>query len=102
MEELIPLAGIAMIIAVVATPFYFRNKERARLHETLRLAYDKGQPVPPELIEAIQRGEKSRPAPERDLRTGIVLISVALAMLTMGWTIGSIEDEDAFYIFTGI
>ena len=97
-EILIPLGFFAMIVAIVALPTYFRTKERARLHDTLRVAYERGQPVPPELIEAIQRGEKPYRTPERDLRTGVILIAVALAMVTLGATIGHFEDDDGLWI----
>jgi hypothetical protein len=80
------------IVAIVALPLYFRSKERARLHDTLRLAYERGQPVPPELIEAIQRGERPRPSAERDLRIGVILIAIALAMLTIGFATNDISD----------
>jgi hypothetical protein len=87
-----------MIVAVVALPIYFRTKERVKLHDTLRAAYERGQPVDPAIIEAIQRGEKARPSPERDLRVGIILVAVALAMVTLGAAIGHIEDRDAVWI----
>ncbi len=99
-EILVPLGFFAMVVAIVALPSYFRTKERTRLHDTLRVAYERGQPVPPELIEAIQRGEKPYRTPERDLRTGIILIAVALAMVTLGATIGHLEDEDALWIMS--
>ena len=88
----IPISFFAMIVAVVALPIYFRSKERMKLHETLRAAYERGQPVDPAIIEAIQRGEKGRPSPERDLRVGVILLAVALAMITMGFVTNDISD----------
>ena len=101
-EVLIPLAFFAMIVAVVALPSYFKTRERTRLHDTLRVAYERGQPVDPALIEMIQRGEKIRPTAERDLRVGVVLIAIALAMVTLGSVIGYHEDEDALHIMSGV
>ena len=91
-DVLVPIAFFAMIVAVVALPIYFRTKERAKLHETLRAAYECGQPVDPGIIAAIQQGEKVRPSPERDLRVGVILIAVALAMITMGVVTNDISD----------
>ncbi|HEX8570738.1 MAG TPA: DUF6249 domain-containing protein [Caulobacteraceae bacterium] len=93
MDEIwIPISFFAMIVAVVALPVYFRSKERAKLHDTLRVAYERGQPVDPAIIAAIQQGERARPSAERDLRVGIILIAVALAMITMGLVTNDISD----------
>jgi hypothetical protein len=84
---LIPIAFFAMIAAIVLVPGYLRSQDRARMHETLRIAYEKGQPVPPELIEALQRNvaPKVISTPERDLRRGIVLIAVGLGFAGLGY-----------------
>ena len=90
-EILIPLGFFAMIAAIVIMPGWLRSRERERLHETLRLAYEKGQPVPPEMIEALQY-EKPRPAlPDRDLRRGVILLCVAAALIFMGVVFGQME-----------
>ena len=43
-HELVPIFGIFMIIAIVIGPMwvksYYAAQDRARLHETLRIAYD--------------------------------------------------------------
>ncbi|HEX6860172.1 MAG TPA: DUF6249 domain-containing protein [Caulobacteraceae bacterium] len=98
MEILIPLAFFAMIAAIVLVPGYLRTREKERLHETLRIAYEKGQPVPPEMIEALQT-EKPRPVvaqPDRDLRRGIILLCVAAAILVFAVTIGDFYDHDGY------
>src|SRR5262249_43779764 len=89
--ELVPIFGIFMIIAIVVGPVwitgYFKSRERAQLHETLRVAYEKGQPVPPDLIEALRDGpsEASISTPERDLRRAVVLIAVGLGLVGLGY-----------------
>jgi len=99
MDEIwIPISFFAMIVAVVALPAYFRTRERMRLHDTLRAAYERGQPVDPALIQAIQRGEKVRATPERDLRVGVILIAVALAMITLGATISRFEHDEGIWV----
>src|SRR6185312_15251314 len=95
---LIPIFGIFMIIAIVIGPIwirsYYREKERAQLHETLRTAYEKGQPPPPELIERLTGGGDDQSlrrvgtASESDLRRAIVLISVGIGLGMLGLGLG--------------
>ncbi len=40
--------------AIIIVPQVLRHQERGRLHDTLRTAFERGQPVPPELIAALQ------------------------------------------------
>ena len=51
--EFVPLAGMLLPIVILALPvaltavgLYFRSKERERWHETVRLALEKGHPIP--------------------------------------------------------
>jgi hypothetical protein len=102
--ELVPLFGIFMIIAVVIGPIwighYFRARERSQLHETLRIAYEKGQPPPPELIEKLTDDGWSparvRGGADADLRRAVVLIAVGLGLaglgLGLGWGISLASD----------
>jgi hypothetical protein len=77
----------AFLAAVILVPVYLRYRDRGRLHETLRIAYEKGQPVPPELIEALQSNvaPKQETTPERDLRHGLVLVAVGLGFAGLGY-----------------
>jgi hypothetical protein len=104
---LVPISFFAMIAAIVVVPQILRSRERARLHETLRSAYEKGQPVPPELIEALQ-GNRALPLPNdrqrSDLRTGVIWLFVGLGFIGIGglfyWGLynvgGSIETFTTF------
>jgi hypothetical protein len=94
---MIPIFGIFMIIAIVIGPIwirsYYRAREREQLHETLRAAYEKGQPPPPELIEKLTSGAvaSSSSAPvgsDSDLRRAIVLISVGIGLGILGLGLG--------------
>ncbi|HYG27747.1 MAG TPA: DUF6249 domain-containing protein, partial [Caulobacteraceae bacterium] len=91
-EILIPLAFFAMIAAIVLVPGWYRSREKERLHETLRLAYEKGQPVPPEMIEALQMDRPRPPLPDRDLRRGIILLCVAAAIVVFSLIVGEFHD----------
>lgn len=86
-DILVPLGLFGMISAIVIVPQILKSRERARLHDTLRAAYEKGQPVPPELVEALQ-ANRLPPAPadraERDLRIGLVWLAIGLGFLAIG------------------
>lgn len=89
----IPITFFMFLAAVILVPGYLRSKEKERLHETLRLAYEKGQPVPPEMIEALQT-TRLQPQPDRDLRRGIVLLCIALAIIVFGLMVGRIPETE--------
>lgn len=92
-EILIPIAFFALIAALVLVPGWLRSRERERLHETLRMAYEKGQPVPPEMIEALQFQKPKPPQPDRDLRRGIILLCVAAAIVVFALVAGQYEEH---------
>jgi|SRR5215472_437477 len=94
---MVPVFGIFMIIAIVIGPVwirsYYRSKEREQLHETLRAAYEKGQPPPPELIEKLTGEGGYDPSgrfagSDRDLRRAIVLIAVGVGLAALGAGLG--------------
>ena len=93
-----------VIIAAILGPRWLRSREREALQATLRTAIEKGQPLPPEVIEAISRDARPVPSAGRDLRRGIVLLCIAAAFVAMGyaadyWGDG---DTDAFGWMIGI
>lgn len=102
MEIVVPLAFFAMIAALVIMPRYFRSIERQKLQETLRTAIEKGQSLPPEVVEALtsDAAVKRPPSPERDLRKGVMLLCVAAAMVVLAYLIG-LNEPDAFYPIVG-
>lgn len=77
------------VASIILVPIYLRHRDRDRMHETLRIAFEKGQPVPPELIAALQSNVAPRvvSTPERDLRRGVVLIAVGLGFCGLGYGI---------------
>ena len=88
------LSGLVMgivfwvfVASIILVPIYLRHKDRDKMHETLRIAFEKGQPVPPELITALQSNVAPRVAstPERDLRRAVVLIALGLAFCGLGY-----------------
>jgi hypothetical protein len=53
-EVLGPLVFFGFLACVILGPRYLRFKERERVLEMIRIATERGQPVPPELLEALK------------------------------------------------
>jgi hypothetical protein len=95
----------AFLAAIILVPIYLRYRDRQRMHETLRLAFERGQPVPPELITALQSNiAPRRPStPESDLRRAVVLIAVGLGFAGLGYGLwyGLMSVNDIAAYITG-
>jgi hypothetical protein len=100
---MIVLIIFGSIASLFLVPAYLKSQERQKLQDTLRAAIEKGQPLPPEVIEAMTSDVKVRPkpSPQRDLRVGIVWVGVAVGLAAMGLAI-SFEDADALYPMLGV
>jgi hypothetical protein len=96
---LVPLSPFLLVAALVLVPAYLRSKERQKLQETLRLAIEKGQPLPPEVVEAMSsnvRAMRTPPSPGRDLRIGVIWLGVAIGLAAFGIALG-FEEPDAVF-----
>jgi len=89
----IPLAGMAIpivlfvaFVGVVAIVISHRLKKAKLLHETIRAMIDKGQPIPPEFLQP----PTPKRRPKSDLRSGLVLIAVGVALLVMLYHTGNV------------
>ena len=89
---------VVMILGLALGPRYIRSRERTRLYDLMRTAYEKGQPVPPELIASLtsEPAEPADPAApyrgsgaDRDLRRAVVLIAVGLGLGALGLLLGA-------------
>lgn len=95
---LVPLAGIVMIIAIVLVPSWLKSQERREMQAVFRAAVEKGQPLPPELIDAMTKDQvRKLPSASRDLRIGVILLAlsagVAAAFLALGY---GVDNEASF------
>lgn len=104
-EILVPLGLFAMIAAIVIVPRYFRSLERQKLQDTLRAAVERGEPIPPEIVQAMTQPVKESKAafrhPDQDLRQGIVWLAVGLGLALMGYFMG-FNEPDATHVMLGI
>ncbi len=84
-EILVPLSFFAMIFGIVAVVFMARSTGKKHLHETIREAVRAGSPLTPETVIALggRRGDDGN----SNLKSGAVLIAIALAFMVLGWMI---------------
>lgn len=85
MEDLVPIIAIlavfGTITAIIVGPTWLKTRERREVQETVRAAIDKGQPLPPEVIDAMSRDvTKNIPSRSRDLRRGIIWLAVGVGI----------------------
>lgn len=106
MEILIPLAPFIMVIAIVVVPAILKSKERKEMQATLRAAIEKGQPLPPEVIEALSKDNIKPPATAaRDLRIGVILLAISIGIGLFGYAfnfVGGFEETKAVAPIVGI
>jgi hypothetical protein len=100
-EILIPLFFIAAVAGVIIVPSWLKSRERQEMQGLLRSAIEKGQPVPPEVIDAMTKPVKSSPTSFSDVRTGVIWLAVGLGIAGFGFMMGFFAVE-AFQAMTGI
>lgn len=98
---LVPLAPFIVAIAIVGIVIWAGVKNREETHKTIRLALEKGQPLPPEAIEALKGSGKKVSTAQSDLRTGVIWLAVALGIGAFGYFVG-MEEGEAVYPLLGI
>jgi hypothetical protein len=64
---------VAVVVGIVA---YARHRNGRLRHETIRLAIEKGQPLPPDLLDPVRRTDPGL----RDLRRGLLLLALGLGL----------------------
>lgn len=89
MEDFIPVIAIVAffgtIVAIFFGPTYLKSRDRRETQQTVRHAIDKGQELPPELIDAMTREVASKlPSRTRDLRRGVIWVAVGVGIAAFG------------------
>ena len=96
-EVFIPIAFFLMITAIVVVPTWLKSRERREMQETLRASVERGQPLPADVIEALSRKNvPTKPTAARDLRLGVILLSVAGGIGLTFWMLGNAFDTDLY------
>ncbi|MDY6924331.1 MAG: DUF6249 domain-containing protein [Pseudomonadota bacterium] len=96
---LIMMIIFGSITAIVFGPSYLKSREKREMQTTIRHAIDKGQALPPELIDAMTRDVASKlPSRTRDLRRGVIWLAVGIGIAAfsflsnLGWSDQDIEQ----------
>lgn len=80
LQEIVPvfIVGIVFFTAavIVATVFLFLHRAKELKHQTIRLALERGQPVPAGLLD---EGAQAR-TPASDLNTGVKALFVGIGL----------------------
>lgn len=100
MEDFIPIFAIfavfGTITAIIVGPTWLKSKEKREMQATLRHAMDKGQSLPPEVIDALtQDVSRNLPSKTRDIRRGVMWLATGIGIAAfgilsdMGWDNGN-------------
>lgn len=89
MEDFVPIFAIfavfGTITAIIVGPTYLKSKERREMQATVRAAIDKGQPLPPEVIDALgKEATKNIPSRTRDIRRGVIWLATGIGIAAFG------------------
>ncbi len=74
---IVPLIVFASIVLIIATPFYFRHRNRRVIYEAIKTSVEKTGEADPKLIAAITHDAIG---PNADLRRGVLLLCLAVAL----------------------
>ncbi|MCS6625002.1 DUF6249 domain-containing protein [Roseibacterium beibuensis] len=104
--DMTPILIVAIIFgtitAIIIGPGYLKSRERREIQNTVRHAIDKGQQLPPDLIDAMTRDVASKlPSRTRDLRRGVIWLAVGIGfaafsyLSNLGWNDHDMEGASA-------
>ncbi|MET3836741.1 hypothetical protein ABIB58_002086 [Brevundimonas sp. UYEF29] len=85
MEGIVPIfamfAVFGSITAIVFGPQVLKYREKRDMQETIRHAVDKGQQLPPELIDVMTKDvQKSLPSRTKDIRRGVIWLASGIGI----------------------
>ncbi len=81
---MIPIVMFVSIAVVFIALFWFRYRTRSETQMTIRNALDKGVELSPEVIDRLGA---PRPQKHKDLRLGVIWMSLALALVLIGFAV---------------
>lgn len=95
--EWVPIVALLAMTIVLCAVAWLRFKTKEKMHETFRMALDKGQELTPEIIDRLGHPKASK---DKDLRLGVIWVAVAIGLTAFGF--GIPDDDEVASIFMGI
>jgi hypothetical protein len=92
----IPLVGSICITFILITYFFLKSRDKSEVQKTIRDALDKGNQLTPEIIEKMSVVQSPKVT---DLRRGIVLVSLGIAVFLAGWVAGDFKNTSPIGMF---
>ena len=80
-EEFIPIVMFIVIGAIFWLFYFFRQRNRSEIQQTIRLALEKGNDLSPEMIAQLGEPQSS---PNGDLRRALVWLALAVGLALCG------------------
>lgn len=97
----VALAPFVMVLGIVWVAVRASAQKRKDTLDVITTAIQQGQEMTPDTIRALGMPRKNNS--NGDLKSGAILIAVALALIVLGFAIGAVEgDEEAYYIMPSI
>lgn len=72
--------GILLTIVVIVGGLLIAHHRHKQLHETARLALEKGVPLPPAFAEEAKPSEPAEQSRYADIRSGLILVAVGIGL----------------------
>ncbi|NBB63676.1 hypothetical protein GVN18_30900 [Pseudomonas sp. ODNR1LW] len=82
------------IVSVIVGPSFLKNRDRREMQLTVRHAVDKGQTLPPELIDAMTKDvQKGLPSRSKDIRKGVLSLAAGVGIAGFALALRSAERD---------
>lgn len=91
--SLVCLVIFGSFASIFIVPRYFKSRERQKLQDTIRVAIEKGQELPADVLEAMTRDIRPASSRTRDIRVGVVWLAIAAGIAGFGAAIGYYAEE---------
>jgi len=95
-DDIVGVVLFASIPAAIWAVSAYRHKTQKAATEVMKTMVEKGESLTPDVVKALGIRPKRKHA---DLRTGLILIALAIATIFLG---GAIPEKEAQQVFGGI
>lgn len=79
------ILALGMPVFIVGIIFFFISRQNAEKQKTLRMAIEKSDSLPPELLERLQDIQKKPKTPMNDIRGGLITMAVAAGLVAIDY-----------------